>query len=324
MNQIKPFDFGTSLVTPKVPFEIRFIAEFASSHNEIEIRYKGFGSAFVETDNFNLFIALLKKNRYFLEDFKKATFENLEPCFKSYEEGFNKGYQQFADTIRETTALFANDNDNTAKKIFEYITQPTSFLTVSYQKKGSNLINVLTKKHFFENGIKAGEKFRAWHFIIDNSGYFTNLFRKHKPFIAVYRKQYEYWKKIPGGEGIEQRLKKLLDEIDKSNGTGEDGKPSKLTHLLQLYYEKGGKPLKKQQVEKLATEKKITKLVLLNRWNDLKADSYQHNGNVNNAKEFIKSYQLLMQVFKDNNETAFHAVKNHYDQLKETYPDLTY
>ncbi len=101
-------------------------------------------------------------------------------------------------------------------------------------------------------------------------------------------------------------------------------KPSKLTYLLQLYYEKGCMPLTKPQVEKLATEKNITKTVLVNRWNDLKTDCYQHNGNVNNAKEFIKSYEFLMPAFKESNDRAFKDVQNHYNQLKESYPDLTY
>jgi agmatine/peptidylarginine deiminase len=119
------------------------------------------------------------------------------------------------------------------------------------------------------------------------------------------------------------RTKEILEILlaDKLKLTG---KPSKLTHLLQLYYEKGCKHLTKPQVEKLATDKKISKKVLVNRWNDLKADNYQHNGNVNNVKEFIRSYQLLMQAFNDGNYKAFQDVKNHYDQLKETYPDLTY
>lgn len=116
-------------------------------------------------------------------------------------------------------------------------------------------------------------------------------------------------------------------EISKGTGTGKDSNEktlSKLTHLLQLYYEKGCKPLTKPQVEKLAIEKNITKVVLVNRWNSLKAENYMHNGNINNVKEFIKSYQLLMQAFKGGNEKAFRDIKNHYEQLKETYPDLTY
>lgn len=111
--------------------------------------------------------------------------------------------------------------------------------------------------------------------------------------------------------------------INENNEVSEDLKPSKLTHLLQLYYKNSCKPLTKYQVEILATEKKITKAVLINRWIALKADRYKHNGNPNNIKQFIKSYKSLMQIFK-NDSREFLNIKNHYEQLKETYPDLSY
>jgi len=117
-----------------------------------------------------------------------------------------------------------------------------------------------------------------------------------------------------------EKLKKLVTE--RSNNL--DGKPTKLTHLLQLYYENGCRPLTKPQVEKLAQDKRITKSVLINKWIDLKANSYSHNGNSNNIKEIKKSYELLLSAFQDTNEKAYIDVKNHYDQLKETYPDLAY
>lgn len=98
---------------------------------------------------------------------------------------------------------------------------------------------------------------------------------------------------------------------------------SKLTFLLQMYYEKGC-PLKKQQVEKIAKDNGFPITTLVNRWIYLKKDSYQHNGNINNIKEFISSYKALMVIFKESNNKLFNDVKNHYEQLKETYPDLTY
>jgi hypothetical protein len=117
---------------------------------------------------------------------------------------------------------------------------------------------------------------------------------------------------------INERFKILIPKGKKGKNS-----PSKLTYLLQLYYEKGCKPLNKQQVKKLAADKGFPKAdVLVNRWITLKGDNYQHNGNPNNIKEFIKSYESLMEIFKDSNGRSFDDVKNHYNQLKETYPDL--
>jgi len=98
---------------------------------------------------------------------------------------------------------------------------------------------------------------------------------------------------------------------------------TKLTYLLQLYYEKGCKPLNKQQVQKLAKDKDITEATLINKWKELKRDCYNHNGNTNNIKSFMFSYEQLLKLFKDN-IIPLNDVKNRYDQLKEIYPDLTY
>ncbi len=117
-----------------------------------------------------------------------------------------------------------------------------------------------------------------------------------------------------------EKLKKIVGE--RSNNS--DGKPTKLTHLLQLYYEKGCKPLTKPQVEKLAIDKHITKKVLTNKWSELKGNMYSHNGHRNNIKEFLRSYELLMSAFRGINDKALTDVMNHYNQLKETYPDLAY
>lgn len=163
-----------------------------------------------------------------------------------------------------------------------------------------------TKEMFIENEIEIAKEYQTY-------------FPKYK----IDREEKEYYFKLQ--RWIECLNK--LNEQSESNGTGNDRndkKPSKLTLILKLYYEKGCKPLTKPQVQKLATEKNITKSVLVNRWNDLKADSYQHNGNVNNVKEFIKSYKTLMQIFKEIDNKAFQAVENHYNQLNETYPDLAY
>ena len=108
------------------------------------------------------------------------------------------------------------------------------------------------------------------------------------------------------------------------NKNKEHKGPTKLTHLLQLYYEKRCVPLNKNQVNKLAADKGFTETTFANRWVSLKKDHYKHTGNVHSAREFLGSYLTLMEVFRNTNSTAFKDVENDYNQLKENYPDLTY
>lgn len=113
--------------------------------------------------------------------------------------------------------------------------------------------------------------------------------------------------------------------LAKKTAKKDDGGQTNHTHILRLYYSKQCKPLNKQQVESLAeSNPSLSKISLLKKWKALKGEQYLHNGNVNNVKEFINSYKILMSEFEPVNKQAFNDVKNHYEQLKETYPDLAY
>ena len=114
--------------------------------------------------------------------------------------------------------------------------------------------------------------------------------------------------------------------VSNSNETliDEHRPPTNLTHILKLYYEKGCKELKRQQVETLAAEKSLSATSLIKIWQRSKTDYYRPKAYRQSAREFLRSYELLMKSFGGINENAFTAVKNHYDQLKKTYPDLTY
>jgi len=100
---------------------------------------------------------------------------------------------------------------------------------------------------------------------------------------------------------------------------------SKLTYLLQLYFEKNCKPLDEYQVKEFAKNNKISAITsLITYWHKLKKDDYNHTENTSNIKEFFKSYEALMKIFKDSNEVAFNEVEKRYKILKGTYPDISY
>jgi hypothetical protein len=229
--KILPFDFGASIVSDKVPFEIKFACQY--SKVGYDLRYIGFGDVFIETEPYFRLIDRLQKGHHLNENLQVAKLDNLEPYYQSYENGFRKGYQQFPGIVKSLTELFLNDHQNTAKKVFQYITQPFSV----FGKYGlhKNKFPVLKNEYAFEEGCKAGEKYRAWYYVVENPDYFIDLFRKHQPFIKLYRKAYEFWNNEQGGQGVAQRLQKLLQEIDmrdKVIGTVKNN-TNKKYHLLK-------------------------------------------------------------------------------------------
>lgn len=100
---------------------------------------------------------------------------------------------------------------------------------------------------------------------------------------------------------------------------------SKLTYLLQLYFEKECKPLDENQVTTFAEKNNIpAKKTFIKYWQKLKGERYNHTDNTNNIKEFFRSYEALMKIFKDSNATAFNEVEKRYKTLKEAYSDISY
>lgn len=121
---------------------------------------------------------------------------------------------------------------------------------------------------------------------------------------------------------IEILQKAAFEILDNTTTTEKSTKPSKLTILLKLYFEKGQKSLTKPQVEKVAAENNISKTGLVNKWIQLKADYYTHNGNVNNIKEFVKSYKYLLSHTQDTNPVLHKSIYLEYEKLISNYPDL--
>jgi hypothetical protein len=109
-----------------------------------------------------------------------------------------------------------------------------------------------------------------------------------------------------------------VQSIDSVLPKNEKLSQTKLSYILQLYYEKGCEPLNEPQIIELATKTHITLSTLKNRWVILRDDNYTHCFNPNKMKAFKNAYELLMQIFKDNgNLAAFNAVQADYKKLIE-------
>lgn len=126
---------------------------------------------------------------------------------------------------------------------------------------------------------------------------------------------------------INERFKFLKQNQSSETEKAGIKSPSYLYYILQLYYEKGCKPLTKNIVDVFADDNKLNKNELKKRLGELHknnltagAKSYKAHDNANNAKAFKEAYEHLLKFFESNNNMAFESVTNDYNQLKETYP----
>jgi hypothetical protein len=205
-----------------IPFEIKFIYEKSYSDSQRFIKVTGENCIFfTETNTYNIFKEAFRDGELFTDDLQPLSLENVQPYYEAYAAGFLKGYRQFDEKLKSSTAIFQSDIQSTVKKVFDYINVRIEGLA-SY---GCGWINekrvqTIRKDIWLEAGIKAGEKYKAWFFVISNYSYFIDLFRAHKPYIDLYISGAKFWKEEQGGDGLYSHLIKLLTEMGET-GVGE-------------------------------------------------------------------------------------------------------
>lgn len=200
----------------KIPFEIEFI---------YKDNYSGSGQRFmkVKSNEYNFytparlyhwFIEDYKKGELFTEDLIPLSHETLQPFYKAYGQGFIKGYKEFDDKIKKRTTIF-QDNSVIIQKIFEVaITSTPGLCSYGSDWVEEKMVKTVSKEVWFNAGIKSGENYKAWYFIINNSSLFVRLFRSHKPYIEVYKEAANRYKDDSLHAGSYSNLKKLLTEVD--------------------------------------------------------------------------------------------------------------
>lgn len=118
----------------------------------------------------------------------------------------------------------------------------------------------------------------------------------------------------------ESNAEKINKDLVKNNNKKQ---PTKLTQILQLYFENDCKVMEKSAVMGKLNNGKASG-PMINKFNDVKGDGFTHNGNPNSVRAFKESYLYLIEVFKNKeNLKALKQVENCYKTLIEVYPDLT-
>jgi hypothetical protein len=199
----------------RITFEIDLI--YRNLHRDERMRFIEFKTAeyhfFTPADLYYSFMNDFKEGKLFTDYLEPLSMDNVQPYYRSYGDGFTKGYNEFDEKVTASTSIF-QDKQSVVNRVFEQINTPFEGLA-SYGSAWLNekLVNTIQKKIWFEAGIKAGENYKAWFFILNNCNYFTDLFRKHQPFIRIYESALDYWRDQPGGRGMYEHLLKLMQAI---------------------------------------------------------------------------------------------------------------
>jgi len=253
----------------KVPFEIRIIYSHPTIRTDRYVRVRGNEfDFFTEASTHQFFAEDLKTGELFTAELRPLTKENLSEYYKAYGDGFVTGYNDFDSKITKSTSIFKGDPQSVVRLVFDYINSSIPGLA-SYGSAhiGDKHIKTVKKDIWFDTGVKGGEKYKAWYFVINNYSYFIDLFRKHPTYIKYYQQAAEYWKNEPGGEGMYSHLQKLLSEIESN---------TKKTTL----------DLSKIPTDELEKCKRIT--------------GYWMNGEEEVVKELLSSHKELFETFVDS------------------------
>ncbi|MBK7965974.1 MAG: hypothetical protein IPK10_12290 [Bacteroidetes bacterium] len=98
-----------------------------------------------------------------------------------YAKGFNKGYNDFKDTISKTD-LFEKSNTDLAYKIFERVypsftrAKDGNITVTKGDFHNKKLKQYITKELFYEAGYEGGEFFKAWELILKSPLLFKSFF----------------------------------------------------------------------------------------------------------------------------------------------------
>ena len=199
----------------RIPFEIEAI--FWKYYQGVDMTFVGYKTNdyhfYTPKPEHDIFIKHWKSGEVYTDTLESLNEQNIQPYYKAYGDGFIKGYSEFDKKIKNSTSVFS-DNQATIKRIFGSVTNPLPGLA-SYgfgEVKGKS-VKTIEKEIWFEAGVKAGENYKAWYFILNNHSYFVELFRTYKPYVELYKSAARLWKDTPGGSGVYSNLMRLLTEI---------------------------------------------------------------------------------------------------------------
>lgn len=228
--KFKEIDIGPGGVLEKCPIEIEVIFKYDFYNGKFLYRYQLLRDqkyrSFAYYGDYWDFIEAWRANLVFGEDGTQIS--DLTPYYKVYSKGFNEGYYEFEDEIKELNLIF-QDRESNLKKIFdETLTKLLTFHSRAeyYPSDNPEPIPIIKKEHLFDGGKKAGRAYKAWYYIIHNYKPFIPIFRNF--YSKYYRDYEEEFKKISVIPTSQTQLQTVIDEIENdlgknSNSGNKDG-----------------------------------------------------------------------------------------------------
>ena len=302
----------------KIPFEIEII--FSKYYQDEDLRFVGFKTKdyhfYTPKPEYETFIKHWRNGEIYTESLQSLNEENVQPYYKAYGDGFTKGYNGFDTKIKNSTSVFS-DNQATIRRIFGFVITPFPGLA-SYGRGElkDKSVKIIDREIWFEAGVKAGENYKAWYFILNNPSYFVELFRTHKPIIDLYKAAVRLWKDKPGGTGVYSNLVQLLTEIGEpveveqkdqpTDGVVEtidnclrnfkanisDADYATLVHALKTFFESGRFPKLKKAI-------KIFGKVNKKRFGWMLNELYRLCGKGRLSTEYLRFGKESLSIFQD-------------------------
>jgi hypothetical protein len=128
------------------------------------------------------------------EDKNKLNPKNIDLFYQEYGKGFNKGYNEFENSLKNTSSLFSVTNEQISFKVYSRIKEhwttnkfgafqliALSEFNPKTKKFETGVQNLdfglqLTKENCFESGFNGGEFYKAWEIILNNPTIFEPIF----------------------------------------------------------------------------------------------------------------------------------------------------
>lgn len=218
--KFKEIDLSAFGILEKCPIEISVIFEYDFFESEMTSRYQliegpNFKS-YAYYDDFWKFIENWKNDKIFDENGNHI--QNLQPYKEAYSFGFNEGYFEFENEIKDIHSLF-QDNYFLFDKIFsETLSKQYAFTSCGYFYPNNDHkqkpLPILKTDFLIKGGRDAGRKYKAWYYIIHNPKPFIPIFR------AFYGKHYQRYENIFRERNTHipnycTNLQAVIDEIEK-------------------------------------------------------------------------------------------------------------
>ncbi|MDP3352976.1 MAG: hypothetical protein Q8S44_04475 [Flavobacteriaceae bacterium] len=142
---------------------------------------------------YEIFEYFLKEGNYFDENGNQLDKKTIIPFLKEYAKGFQNGYYEFEEKVKNHKSIFTTSNDqmayNVFTKVYGFFIDNGAFTFSTFldleknellkKKYNIDFIEVATFDLFYKSGFGGGEFYKAWEIILNNPTLFKSIFEEN-------------------------------------------------------------------------------------------------------------------------------------------------